>query len=256
MKSGSVSQGDGEAAGAPDKIVAHGVQKWVAAFHADFARRLLAVLPGAFRTLEPATVLSLLQAKLSFPNAESEAAVERGVAVARVDGSPIDAHDLARLQARAVVSACHAMRRAPTWEADEVSHGCHAESEVGGQWQAGAPSGWNATMTQERCAHDSRDAEGKGCFLGLTTAPTAASLRTFGAVCITLAQGPRAARATVAPGRASVHVPRAAIEPLPSCGLAACDLRPAACAPVRSSGLAGLRLCGDASAQVCDCAGA
>ena len=75
------------------------VQTWLQAFNADFVSRLLALLPGSFRELDVATVLSLLQPKLSHPQADTDAAIEQGVGVTKQDGKPLDAYDLKRLQA-------------------------------------------------------------------------------------------------------------------------------------------------------------
>ena len=75
------------------------MQTWVQAFNADFLGRCQALLPGSFRDMDVATVLSLLQPKLTFPQAEAEAAVSNGVSVTKQDGKPLDAYDLKRLQA-------------------------------------------------------------------------------------------------------------------------------------------------------------
>lgn len=75
------------------------VQTWPAAFHADFACRLLTLLSGAFRDMEPAVALSLLQPKLTFSRQETDRAKDGGVTIAKAGGQ-IGAYDLKRLQAR------------------------------------------------------------------------------------------------------------------------------------------------------------
>ena len=54
--------------------------------------------PGAFRAFDPALVLSLLDPKLTWTEAESGAAVAAGVVVRRADGAPLSPYDLKRLQ--------------------------------------------------------------------------------------------------------------------------------------------------------------
>jgi hypothetical protein len=53
---------------------------------------------GAFRDFPPALVLSLLDPKLSWSEAESAAAVAEGVVVRKADGAPLSPFDLKRLQ--------------------------------------------------------------------------------------------------------------------------------------------------------------
>ena len=76
------------------------MQTWPQAFHGDFACRLLTLLSGAFRDMEPATALSLLQPKLGFSRKEVDQANERGVTVVKAGGQPFSAYDLKRLQVR------------------------------------------------------------------------------------------------------------------------------------------------------------
>jgi N-acetyltransferase 10 len=82
------------------------VQMWLEAFTDDFRARLLALLAGAFRTLEPATALSLLQPRLSFSQQEADAAVAGGVSVTRPAGEALTGYDLKRLQVRGSCSCC------------------------------------------------------------------------------------------------------------------------------------------------------
>lgn len=58
--------------------------------------------PGAFRDFAPALVLSILDPKLSWSEAESAAAVAAGVVVRKGDGSGLSPYDLKRLQASAL----------------------------------------------------------------------------------------------------------------------------------------------------------
>jgi tRNA(Met) C34 N-acetyltransferase TmcA len=74
------------------------VQRWTEAFRADFASRFVALLAGAFRELDSATVLSLLQPKLTFSHKEQEAAATRTTLVVKADGKPLNGYDLKRLQ--------------------------------------------------------------------------------------------------------------------------------------------------------------
>ena len=53
----------------------------------------------ACRHFAPALVLSLLDPKLSWEEAEVQASVQRGLEVVKADGSPLSPYDLKRLQA-------------------------------------------------------------------------------------------------------------------------------------------------------------
>ena len=55
----------------------------------------------ACRHFAPALVLSLLDPKLAWEEAEVQASVQRGLEVVKADGSPLAPYDLKRLQ------ACH-----------------------------------------------------------------------------------------------------------------------------------------------------
>lgn len=55
------------------------------------------------RHFAPALVLSLLDPKLSWDEAEVQASVEQGVEVIRADGSPLSPYDLKRLQVRCLL---------------------------------------------------------------------------------------------------------------------------------------------------------
>lgn len=55
---------------------------------------------GAFRDFSPALVLSLLDPKLTWSEAESAQAVASGVVVTKPGGAPLSPYDLKRLQVR------------------------------------------------------------------------------------------------------------------------------------------------------------
>ena len=52
------------------------------------------------RHFAPALVLSLLDPKLSWDEAEVQASIQQGVEVIKADGSPLSPYDLKRLQVR------------------------------------------------------------------------------------------------------------------------------------------------------------
>jgi N-acetyltransferase 10 len=58
----------------------------------------MALLPGAFREFSPALALSLLDPKLAWAEAETQASVQSGVQIQRADGAPLSPYDLKRLQ--------------------------------------------------------------------------------------------------------------------------------------------------------------
>ena len=60
--------------------------------------RFMALLPGAFREFSPALALSLLDPKLAWAEAETQASVQSGVQIQRADGGPLSPYDLKRLQ--------------------------------------------------------------------------------------------------------------------------------------------------------------
>ena len=61
------------------------------------------------RHFAPALVLSLLDPKLSWDEAEVQASIQQGVKVVKADGSPLSPYDLKRLQVRRPCNAsCHA----------------------------------------------------------------------------------------------------------------------------------------------------
>ncbi|KAL4434095.1 hypothetical protein ABPG75_000536 [Micractinium tetrahymenae] len=72
---------------------------WLDPFVQDFRARFMTLLAGAFRDFSPALVLSLLDPKLSWSEAESAEAVASGVVVAKPGGAPLSPYDLKRLQA-------------------------------------------------------------------------------------------------------------------------------------------------------------
>ncbi|KAK3254391.1 hypothetical protein CYMTET_36392, partial [Cymbomonas tetramitiformis] len=81
-------------------------QGWLDSFVSDFRVRLMAMLGAAFRNMETATALSLLDPKIQFADEETAAAVAKGSAAAdtaclRSDGVPLNPHDLRRLQSYA-----------------------------------------------------------------------------------------------------------------------------------------------------------
>ena len=95
--------GDNEGEGAP----AHG---WLAPFAADFRVRYASLLAGPFRSHHPALVLSLLQPKLQWSDAESAAGAPPS-AVPRADGQPLSPHDLRRLASYAAALSDHHLVR-------------------------------------------------------------------------------------------------------------------------------------------------
>ncbi|PRW57974.1 N-acetyltransferase 10 [Chlorella sorokiniana] len=74
---------------------------WLAPFVTDFRGRFMQLLGGAFRGFAPALVLSILDPKLTWSEAEQQAAVQQGVVVRKADGSGLSPYDLKRLQAYA-----------------------------------------------------------------------------------------------------------------------------------------------------------
>ena len=55
------------------------------------------------RHFAPALVLSLLDPKLSWDEAEVQASIQQGVEVVKADGSPLSPYDLKRLQVRCLL---------------------------------------------------------------------------------------------------------------------------------------------------------
>lgn len=72
--------------------------EWVEPFVADFRARFQALLAGAFRSFPPALALSILDPKLSFSEAETQAGVAEGTVIVKADGSAMSPYDLKRLQ--------------------------------------------------------------------------------------------------------------------------------------------------------------
>lgn len=77
-----------------------GIQAWVTELNKDFLERFAALLPGAFRDMPPATVLALLQPKLTYSTSEMEKCATAAPEVRKPSGQVLDAHDLKRLQVR------------------------------------------------------------------------------------------------------------------------------------------------------------
>ena len=74
---------------------------WLQPFVADFKTRFLTLLAGSFRELAPALALSILDPKLTFSEAETQAAISAGINVLKGDGSALSPHDMKRLQVAA-----------------------------------------------------------------------------------------------------------------------------------------------------------
>lgn len=72
---------------------------WLDPFVADFRSRFAALLPAAFRAFPPALALSVLDPRLAWSEAEVQAGVQGGLALAKLDGGELSPHDLKRLQA-------------------------------------------------------------------------------------------------------------------------------------------------------------
>lgn len=58
------------------------------------------------RHFSPALVLSLLDPKLSWDEAEVQASIEQGVEVVKADGTPLSPYDLKRLQVCCCTCKC------------------------------------------------------------------------------------------------------------------------------------------------------
>jgi len=95
--------GGGAAEGAP-------APGWVAPFAADFRVRYASLLGSAFRSHPPALALSLLDARLSFSDAEAAAGAPPS-AVPRADCGPLSPHDLKRLASYAAALVDHHLVR-------------------------------------------------------------------------------------------------------------------------------------------------
>ena len=65
----------------------------------EASSRHLRCLAHMRRHFAPALVLSLLDPKLSWDEADVQASVQRGLEVVKADGSPLSPYDLKRLQA-------------------------------------------------------------------------------------------------------------------------------------------------------------
>ncbi|GLC38597.1 hypothetical protein PLESTB_000450900 [Pleodorina starrii] len=72
---------------------------WLGPFVADFKSRFMSLLGSAFREMPAALALSILDPQLTWSEAEGQRVAQEGVAVMRGDGTPLDLHDLKRLQA-------------------------------------------------------------------------------------------------------------------------------------------------------------
>ncbi|KAK9824701.1 hypothetical protein WJX72_012506 [[Myrmecia] bisecta] len=72
---------------------------WLDPFVGDFKVRFMALLAGAFRNFTPAMALSILDPKLDFSEAETQASVQSGAVALKADSSPLSPYDLKRLQA-------------------------------------------------------------------------------------------------------------------------------------------------------------
>ncbi|GAX72715.1 hypothetical protein CEUSTIGMA_g171.t1 [Chlamydomonas eustigma] len=72
---------------------------WLGPFVKDFKSRFLSLLSGAFRDMTPALALTILDPKLTHSEEETQKSIKGGVVLSRLDGQPLDPHDLKRLQA-------------------------------------------------------------------------------------------------------------------------------------------------------------
>ncbi|GMH35584.1 hypothetical protein BSKO_03452 [Bryopsis sp. KO-2023] len=75
--------------------------EWLGPFVEDFKKRFISLLNGAFRDMDLALALSIVDAKLSYPEVESQKGIKEGVTVSSVNGQPLSAYDLKRLQSYA-----------------------------------------------------------------------------------------------------------------------------------------------------------
>lgn len=81
--------------------------------HAHWHGRQNQHLARMCRHFAPALVLSLLDTKLSWDEAEMQASSQQGVEVIKADGSPLLPYDLKRLQARCPLQSCLPWRLRP-----------------------------------------------------------------------------------------------------------------------------------------------
>ncbi|KAF5839809.1 GNAT acetyltransferase 2-domain-containing protein [Dunaliella salina] len=74
---------------------------WLQPFVADFKARFMSLLGGALSKLPAALALSILDPRLTFSEADTQAAIQRGVTITRIDATPFTPYDIKRLQAYA-----------------------------------------------------------------------------------------------------------------------------------------------------------
>ena len=80
---------------------------WLSPLVSDFRTRAASLLGGPLRSLPPQLALGLLDPRLAFTEAETEAGVAAGARVARADGTPLTPHDVFRLGAYASALVDH-----------------------------------------------------------------------------------------------------------------------------------------------------
>lgn len=74
---------------------------WLQPFVTDFKARFMSLLGGALSKLPAALALSILDPRLTFSEADTQAAIQRGVTITRIDATPFTPYDIKRLQAYA-----------------------------------------------------------------------------------------------------------------------------------------------------------
>lgn len=74
---------------------------WLYPFVADFRLRFCSLLSSSFRTFNAALSLSILDPQIRYPDADEQTKMNALQHVLRVDGQPLSAHDMKRLQAYA-----------------------------------------------------------------------------------------------------------------------------------------------------------
>lgn len=71
---------------------------WLRPFVKDFKQRFTVLMGSSFRTFHPALALAIMDPKIDFAEADTKAAIKRGVTLSKLDGSALTPFDSKRLE--------------------------------------------------------------------------------------------------------------------------------------------------------------